>query len=226
MWCELTYFRKTIAAVLFAFGLIYSTTAVAKAPQAGLFDYFVLALSWSPSYCADAGQRDEQQCGVGRRFDFVVHGLWPQYNQGWPANCATEENWVEQSTIDQMMDIMPSKKLIIHQWKKHGSCSGVSQADYFRATRILFKKILIPARYVTPTQEIITTPEQLVLDFVKTNRELSAEMISVQCGNSRDRARLSELRICLSKTGAFAKCGANETRSCQAKQLTMPKVKS
>lgn len=218
--------QKVIAAILLFLGISFSSSAVAKAPQAGVFDYFVLALSWSPTYCAGVGQQDDQQCGVGRRFDFVVHGLWPQYAEGWPANCTTTESWVAQSTIDQMLDIMPSKKLIIHQWKKHGSCSGVSQADYFRATRLLFKKILIPARYVTPTRDVTTTPEQLVLDFVKTNRELSADMISVQCGNSRDRAKLSELRICLNRTGAFAKCGANEARSCRAKQLTMPKVKS
>jgi ribonuclease T2 len=199
---------------------------LAKQPRPGAFDYFVLALSWSPTYCSsDAGQNDNSQCAPGRRFAFVVHGLWPQYNQGWPQNCATEETWVSQYEIDAMMPIMPSKKLIIHEWKKHGSCSGVSQSNYFRATRALFEKVKIPARYLSPTADVITTPDQLVMDFVKTNKNLSAEMLSVQCGNSRDRARLSELRVCLDKRGNFGPCGGNESRSCRAKQLVLPQVR-
>jgi ribonuclease T2 len=202
------------------------TGVAAKQPQAGAFDYFVLSLSWSPTYCSsNAGRNDNSQCAPGRRFAFVVHGLWPQYQQGWPSQCPTEEDWVTQANIDAMMPIMPSKKLIIHQWKKHGSCAGVSQADYFKATRLLFEKVKIPARYLSPTADVITTPEQLVTDFVKTNKNLSVEMLSVQCGNSRDRARLSELRICLDKRGSFAACGDNEARSCRATSLVMPRVR-
>jgi ribonuclease T2 len=206
--------------------LAFSAGASAKQPRAGAFDYFVLALSWSPTYCAtDSGQNDDSQCAPGRRYAFVVHGLWPQYQQGWPQNCATNETWVSQYEIDAMMPVMPSKKLIIHEWKKHGSCSGVSQSDYFKATRLLFDKVKIPARYLSPTADVITTPDQLVTDFVKTNKGLSADMLSVQCGNSKDRARLAELRVCLDKRGNFGRCGGNEARFCRAKQLVMPQVR-
>lgn len=214
---------------LIVFGVVVLATAAwgwAKQNQSGQFDYFVLSLSWSPTYCqGEAGRNDQSQCGVGRSFAFVVHGLWPQYNQGWPQDCSTNEAWVEQPQIDAMMDIMPSKKLIIHEWKKHGTCSGVSQANYFIATRLLFEKIKIPARYLSPTADVITTPEQLVLDFVKTNRDLSENMLSVQCGNATDRARLADLRICLNKRGNFAACGRNEDRSCRAQTLVMPQVR-
>jgi ribonuclease T2 len=217
--------NRLILAGLCAF-LLNFNVVFAKQPQAGVFDYFVLSLSWSPSFCAtDAGQRDQSQCSPGRRFAFVVHGLWPQYNQGWPSDCQTAESWVPQEQIDAMMDIMPSKKLILHEWKKHGSCSGVSQAAYFKATRLLFQKVIIPARYASPTADVIVTPEQLVTDFVKTNKGLTADMLSVQCGNSRDSARLSDLRVCLDIRGNFATCGGNERRSCQAKTLVMPQVR-
>jgi ribonuclease T2 len=216
---------RTLAFVVVLLAAL-SPQSSAKAPQSGVFDYFVLALSWSPTFCDGRNGRDNQsQCGPGRSFAFVVHGLWPQYNQGWPANCATDEDWVTQENINAMMPVMPSKKLIIHQWKKHGSCAGVSQADYFKATRLLFEKVKIPARYLSPTADVITTPEQLVTDFVKTNKDLAANMLSVQCGNSRDRARLSELRVCLDKRGSFAACGANESRSCRAQTLVMPRVR-
>lgn len=210
----------------FVLFLCCMASAFARGPESGKFDYFALALSWSPTYCATpAGENDKSQCSPGRRFAFVVHGLWPQYEKGWPEYCETRESWVEEKNIAAMMDVMPSRKLIIHEWKKHGSCAGVSQADYFRATRLLFEKVRIPARYLSPTADVITTPEQLVTDFVKTNRDLTADMISVQCGNSRDRARLSELRICLDRRGSFARCGTNEARSCRAKTLVMPRVR-
>lgn len=200
--------------------------ATARSNRSGDFDYLVLALSWSPTYCASpAGANDNSQCAPGRRFAFVVHGLWPQYDKGWPQDCPTDEGWVEENTIRSMMDIMPSKKLIIHEWKKHGTCAGVSQLSYFSAIRAIFAKVRIPARYLSPTADVITTPDQLVTDFVKTNKDLTSDMISVQCGNSRDRARLSELRICLDKSGNFAACGANENRSCRATTLVMPQVR-
>ncbi len=219
--CKLS---RLIWVLVLLFGL--GSGAFAKQQQAGVFDYFVLSLSWSPSYCAsDAGQNDQSQCSPGRRFAFVVHGLWPQYQQGWPQNCVTDETWVSQYEIDAMMPIMPSKKLIIHEWKKHGSCAGVKQSDYFRAVRLLFEKVKIPARYLSPTADVITTPEQLVTDFVKTNKGLSADMLSVQCGNSRDQAKLSELRVCVDRRGNFGACGGNEVRACRAKQLVLPQVR-
>ena len=121
-----------IALFLFIANFGLAGAAEAKGPEPGQFDYYVLALSWSPSYCAgEAGQNDHQQCAPGRRFAFVVHGLWPQYAKGWPEFCKTRESWIPQDLIDGVMDVMPSKKLIIHEWKKHGSCSGLSQAAYF-----------------------------------------------------------------------------------------------
>jgi ribonuclease T2 len=172
------------------------TGATAKVAVPGEFDYYVLALSWSPSYCAgEAGRNDHQQCAPGRRFAFVVHGLWPQYARGWPEFCRTRENWIPQELIDGVMDVMPSKRLIIHQWKKHGSCSGLTQSVYFNEVETLFGRLRIPARYLSPQAPIMVTPEQLVTDFVKSNVALTADMLSVQCGNATGQVRLSELRV-------------------------------
>jgi ribonuclease T2 len=215
-----------IAALAIAI-LLNCTFALARYTSTpGDYDYFVLSLSWSPTYCSrPEGGVDRQQCAPGKRFAFVVHGLWPQYDVGWPQDCRTTENWVPQSQIDRMLAIMPSKNLIIHEWRKHGSCSGLTMANYFEVTRLLFLKVRIPARYLSPQAPILTTPDQLVTDFVKTNAGLTATMLSVQCGNARDRARLSELRVCIDKRGNFRQCGANEARRCQASTLEMPPVR-
>ena len=227
-----TYIARAIItaskAIIFLFTAILSLTATspADAQQSGQFDYYVMALSWSPSYCAgEAGRSDEQQCAPGRRFAFVVHGLWPQYSKGLPENCATQENWIPQERIDGMMDIMPSKKLIIHEWKKHGSCSGLSQMDYFNSVRQIFGALRIPARYLSPQALVTITPEQLVTDFVKSNKGMTADMLSVQCGNAREQARLSELFVCVNKAGDFTACGANEKQECKAKTIVLPPVK-
>jgi ribonuclease T2 len=205
------------------------TAAPARAGDdvAGRFDYFVLSLSWSPTYCAGPdGARDRDQCSPGRRYAFVVHGLWPQNFDGtWPERCRSRETWVPETVIADMLPIMPSKRLIVHEWRSHGSCSGLSIADYFAATRLLFEKVKIPARYLAPQAVITTTPDQLVTDFVKTNQALTANMMSVQCGNARDTARLSELRICIDRRGDFRQCGKGAERHCRARTLVMPPVR-
>lgn len=192
----------------------------------GDFDYYVLALSWSPTFCTTRnGRKDRNQCGSGRRYDFVVHGLWPQYERGWPDYCRTERRYVPNKRIRAMLDIMPSKRLVIHQWRKHGTCTGLSQQAYFDLTRKLFARFQVPARYVAPSRTLLTTPRELVHDFVTTNLWLKPEMISVQCGRRRDRANLSELRVCFGRDLKPMACGHNERRSCQARSLVMPPVR-
>jgi len=206
--------------------LLSSNSLNARTNDQRPFDYYVLALSWSPTYCASKkGRRDRSQCGSERRFAFVVHGLWPQYKRRWPQYCNTNQRWVGRGQIKRMLDIMPSKRLIIHQWKKHGTCTRLGQKAYFKLTRKLFDKVLTPARYLLPQKFVLITPEKLVSDFVKTNRGLSASALSVQCGNSVDRGRLSELRVCFTKAGEFTDCGQNERRQCQARQLVLPPVR-
>lgn len=216
-------FRSLLAAVLIT---AFASSALARDDKAGVFDYYVLSLSWSPSYCGSpAGRSDASQCAPGRRFAFMVHGLWPQFNRGWPEYCPTAETWVPEEQIEAMLDMMPSRKLIIHEWRKHGTCSGLSQQAYFNAIRSLRGIVSIPARYLSPDAGILTTPLQLVQDFVASNKNLTAEMLSVQCGNARNTARLSELRICLDRSGNFASCGRNEANRCQAREIYMPEVR-
>jgi ribonuclease T2 len=189
------------------------------------FDYYAMSLSWSPTYCGEASRPDERQCGVGRAYAFVLHGLWPQFEKGWPENCESPEGWVPDALIRGMLDIMPSKPLIIHEWKKHGTCSGLAMADYFALARTLFAKLAIPARYLSPAAEIVTTPDQMMRDFVKTNGALTQDMISIQCGNDRGRAGLREILICFDRAGMLHSCGANEANRCRATQLVLPPVR-
>ena len=217
---------REVAIFLIILNLGLAEVSRAEVQKPGQFEYYVLALSWSPSYCADdPGQRDAQQCAPGRRFAFVVHGLWPIFVNGWPKSCESRKDWIPQERIDAMLDVMPSKKLIIHEWKKHGACSGLSQADYFGSVRKIFGSVRIPARYLSPQAPVTITPEQLMADFVKSNRGLTTDMLSVHCGNAKDLARLSELRICVNKMGSFTACETTDRWYCRAKTIVMPPVK-
>lgn len=206
-----------------SFALVLAAWCQASASAADK-DHYVLALSWSPSFCASPEAADESlQCGGGRKFAFVVHGLWPQDGARPLHYCQAEKTWVPEEQIEDMLPVMPSKSLIIHQWRKHGVCSGLSMSDYFRLTRALFRKVKIPARYLSPLEPIITTPEALIVDFVKSNKGLTSNMMQLEC-TSRGSTRLAELRICFSPEGEFAQCRSSRRKSCRAKQLVLPPV--
>jgi len=197
--------------------------------KAGDFDYYALVLSWSPSHCATPkGRRDRTQCSPrsGRGFSFVLHGLWPQYERGYPEKCRTRYRpFVSRPTISSMMDIMPSKGLIIHEYRKHGTCSGLVPQDYFDLSRKLYDKIKIPAAYRGPTKEQFVSPQNLVAQFTAANPELKSDMMGVVCRGSGNRLR--EIRICFSKDGNFRSCGKNETQRklCRAKRMFVPPVR-
>lgn len=220
------HFSRPAPGVVLSLALIALAGAAAAAERgrAG-YDYLTLVLSWSPSYCAaTAGRGDAGQCAPGRRYAFVVHGLWPQYERGWPDYCPGRQR-LPAALVDGMRDIMPSAGLVVHEWRKHGTCSGLGPAEYFATLRRLYERVRIPARYLSPTTTIVTTPAGLEEDFVKSNRWLRREMISLHCGNRRDSAHLAELRLCFTRQLAPRPCGVNERRACRARQLVLPPVR-
>ncbi len=213
-----------------AAGLIAALLMLAGPARAdgtpGRFDYWSLVLSWSPSFClTENGRRDKQQCGPDRAYAFVVHGLWPQYERGWPKYCARKRTWIPRDVIRDMRRIMPSNNLIIHEWRKHGTCSGLSPERYYLLTRKLFADIHIPNRFKRPNGYISTSPMSLKQAFLSANAQLDGSMISVQCGNRRDRSNLRELRICFGRDLKPQSCGSNERRACRAKTLTLPPIR-
>ena len=194
----------------------------------GRFDYYALALSWSPTHCASVENPEETQCNRrdGRRFAFVLHGLWPQYERGFPQECPTNERpFVPQSTIDRMMDIMPARGLIIHQYRKHGVCAGLGTEGYFDLSRRLFERIRIPARFVNPEQPQMVDTEAVVREFVAANSGMRPEMLAVVCGGSGNRLR--EVRVCFTQQGELRPCGGNEVqrRLCASPRVFVPPVR-
>jgi len=196
---------------------------------AGQFDYYALVLSWSPSYCSDEGKDDDTQCNRrdGRRYSFVLHGLWPQYDSGYPSNCRLPRRpFVPDPVINSMLDIMPSRGLVIHEYRAHGTCSGLDPIRYFALAHRLFEGINIPKRFQNPFESQILSAQDVKRSFLEVNPQFRPDMIAVVCGGAG--GMLKEVRLCLSKDGAPRSCGQNETRRnlCSANQVFIPPARS
>jgi ribonuclease T2 len=181
----------------------------------------VLSLSWSPQYCAEAENgREQLQCGSQRRFAFVLHGLWPQNERGFPADCAPDSQ-IPKRLVDSMLDIMPSPSLVRYEWRKHGTCSGQSAADYFATARRAFDSIAIPPGYRSTPQTVYVAPRQLEADFLAANPTLHGADLVVQC-NGR---YLREVRICLDRDLKPRSCGRDVRDRCHGKELIVRPVR-
>jgi ribonuclease T2 len=202
--------------------LLGSASAQHRGPDIpGRFDYYVLALSWSPTFCESAtGAARGQQCGP-RPFAFVVHGLWPQYEHGFPEACQVPAPRLPREIMRSMLDLMPAPALVFHEWDQHGTCSGLPPGDYFDLVRSARGKIRIPQEYSDPSTALSVSPAQVVDAFVRANPGLSPGGITVDC----NRTRLREVRICLSRDLQFRECSPSARAVCRSERLIMPPVR-
>jgi ribonuclease T2 len=193
---------------------------------AGEFDFYVLSLSWSPSFCEAASERgktgrsQQAQCG-DRPFSFVVHGLWPQYEHGFPNYCQRPSPRLDRNIMSSMLDLMPAPGLIFSEWDKHGTCSGLGARAYFETIRKARSAVKIPADYLELAAPKTVAPAEVEEAFIKANPGLSSSAVSVTC----DSTRLSEVRICLSKDLQFRSCEEIDRRACRRDQVLMPPVR-
>lgn len=163
------------------------------------------------------------QCGGQRQYGFVLHGLWPQYEQkGWPESCTTET--VDPSTVQSMLGIMPSPTLVEHEWEKHGTCSGLEPKDYFEEASEAFQSVKIPAQYQGPKKLIMVSPDRMLHDFVAANPKFGDQGFAVLCsGNGR---YLQEVRACLSKDLEGRSCNQEVLRdACRSDEMIMRPVR-
>lgn len=199
--------------VLVLCGLIAASTASANGERAGVFDYYVLSLSWSPTWCAIEGDaRQSPQCDAGADFGWVLHGLWPQYNRGWPSYCPTVERNPSRAMTNDMADVMGTAGLAWHQWNKHGVCSGLSASQYYSLSREAFDSVVRPLVF-RQLDRPVRLPAKVVEEaFIKANPQLEADMITITCKDGR----IQEARICLSKSLEPVPCGRDVIRDCTA----------
>ena len=190
----------------------------------GEFDFYVLALSWSPSFCeasAERGKSGRSQVQCERPYSFVVHGLWPQYERGFPEYCQRPSPRLDRNIMTSMLDLMPAPGLIFNEWDKHGTCSGLGARAYFESVRKARAAVKIPEEFLQLSEQKTIAPADIEAAFIKVNPGLSSSAISVICTSRR----LSEVRVCLSKDMQFRACEEIDRRACRRDEVVMPPVR-
>lgn len=176
------------------------------AGEPGRFDYYAVAMSWSPAFCAT--HDDPNQCAPGRQAGFVLHGLWPQYEKGYPQECSTER--LSPRERDRYASLYPSPTMIGHEWSKHGTCSGLNPAAYFEMSARLRDQLAIPPQFQRPQAPVRTSYGEFVQAFRAANPRLAENAVLPFCGAGGK--FLNEIHVCYDKRGASASCGASEVR--------------
>ncbi|WP_442920398.1 ribonuclease T2 family protein [Marinovum sp. 1_MG-2023] len=204
--------RLIALCLLFCMAGLLPIPAAADGEKSGEFDYYVLALSWSPNWCALEGDaKASEQCEARHDFGWTLHGLWPQFHRGWPSYCPTVERAPSRGMTGDMADIMGTAGLAWYQWKKHGVCSGLSAAGYFRASRDAYAAITRPEIF-RKLDKAVKIPASVVEEaFLQANPNLEADMITITCKDGH----IQEARVCLSKELRPVPCGRDVIRDCR-----------
>lgn len=211
-----------VLTTLLTTGLTGAPAARAAGERAGDFDYYVMALGWSSNWCATEGDaRRDAQCDPGRGLTFTLHGLWPQFETGWPSYCHTNARDPSRRESAAMADIMGGAGLAWYQWKKHGRCAGLSAQDYYATMRRAYDRVTIPPVFRQLTRDI-TLPASVVEDaFIEANPGLTRDQITITCQNGM----IQEVRMCLTRDLQPRRCGADTIRDCRLKDAVMEAVR-
>ncbi|QNI36090.1 ribonuclease T2 family protein [Edaphobacter albus] len=174
------------------------------------FDYYLLNLSWSPEYCHS--HPSDIQCA--QHSTFVLHGLWPQNIDGtYPQNCGNTPGPADPT---QYSDIYPDAGLLQHEWKTHGTCSGLAPDTYFATARTAFHSVAIPPTLAQLDHQISLPPDQILSLVTQTNPSLTRQNLALSCGNNY----LTAVEVCLDKSLHPIACGP--IRSCRANTVRIP----
>ena len=211
--------RRILMSVL---AILVVTNARAEGERAGDFDYYVLSLSWSAAWCALEGDaRDDPQCDAGRGLTFVLHGLWPQDEVGWPSWCRTVESDPSRRVTDGMADIMGGAGPAFYQWKKHGRCSGLSAEAYFATARQAYETVAIPDLFARVDRPLELPASVIEAAFLEANPGLSRDQITITCEDGL----IQEARICLTPDLAPRRCGDDVIRDCRLTDAVLEAVR-
>ena len=201
---------------------LWPIAAPAEGERAGRFDYYVMALSWSPNWCALEGDaRDAPQCDPAADAGWSLHGLWPQNERGWPSYCLTAARDPSRAETAAQADLFGDGGAAWYQWKKHGRCSGLDPRDYFALARRAYDSVDRPGVF-RKLDRAIELPARVVEEaFVEANPGLDPDMITITCRSGR----IQEARLCLSRELEPRLCGADVIRDCRQDDALMAPVR-
>ncbi len=169
---------------------------------------YTLAISWTPQYCRDNGDRAgaQFQCGTGNRFGFTLHGLWPDgVGKDWPQYCRAAE-FVPPPVIRAHLCTTPSAQLLQHEWAKHGTCMpGYRPATYFNQSARLYGKLRYPDMDALSRAPL--TAGRFAVAMAAANPGLKADMMRV---TANKQGWFDEVWICLDRRFRYRRCPVHQ----------------
>jgi ribonuclease T2 len=223
--------RLPVTVIGFALALIIGApvAAVAQtAPQAAPpvattpFDYYVMTLSWAPGFCDIGGQETSSpECATGSGAGFVVHGLWPD-NDYRPNPEACQGLDATPADLADEHGLYPNDKLAAYEYRKHGTCTGLSAHDYFATVRSVRQRLVIPPTLQAPNQTLHLSPSDIEQAFIAANANLRPDNMAVTCSNGE----LMDVRFCIAKDlSSYAICRKVARHSCQRGTIAVAPVR-
>jgi ribonuclease T2 len=182
------------------------------------FDYYVLALSWAPNFCALPGNAAAypNECAAGRNIGFIVGGLWPQANEGpAPESCGSPKS-PSRGLLSLVLPLMMSETRIRDEWKKHGSCTGLTAGDYFTEIRQARSEVQIPVQMTALEDNATETPLEIETQFASANPDFPPGAFRIAC----NLAELTEVHVCFDRDLKPRPCAASVT-ACGAARLAI-----
>ena len=210
-------------ALLLATPQVSAQTAAGGTVAPGRFDFYVLSLSWSPGFCATGGDaKAREQCAAGSGIGFTVHGLWPQFDHGFPSDCPSAERSPSRQALATADGVYPAEGLARYEWRQHGTCTGLSPTDYYAAVRLARDAVTVPEPFKAPHQDQTWAPLDVARTFAAANPGLRPDEMAVTC-RSGD---LEEVRVCFAKDlRSFVPCPEVARASCHAPGMSVPPLR-
>jgi ribonuclease T2 len=173
-------------------------------PVTAPFDYYVLSLSWEPGFCADpaSAAANPKECAPGKHTGFVVRGLWPEANAGANPESCEKTKLVSKAVLNMMAPYMPSPGLVQHEWATHGTCSGLSPADYFTQAIEARVAVQLPVQITAVDEAVNESPEQIEAQFAGANPSFPAKAFRTVCKG----VDFVEILVCFDKSLKGREC--------------------
>ena len=151
-------------------------------------------------------------------------GLWFSSTLPSLLKCSETPTGISERALHHYMSfraIMGSGGLAWHQWKKHGTCSGLSARDYYRLSREAYAHINRPALLRKLTKPVQLPAKVIEQAFLEANPTLGANEITITCKSRH----IQEARICLTRDLQPRKCSFQTARDCTLSNATFHPIR-
>ncbi|RSD27276.1 ribonuclease T [Vibrio pectenicida] len=211
---KLILFSLLFSFATFSYAIDEFEVSVENAPS-GVYDISVISMTWMPTFC-EFISKDKNICNN----EFKLHGIWPYYTSVedkdniinyHPSNCfkskgcsSTKDCEITADTIsflskDKDMQKIYHKNLNLwsHEWRKHGTCSGLNQKEYFEQANIYIPKVLESYKNI---EKLIMENKNSLVD-VEEIYNVSPRNVSLRCLHVDGRNYLFEVNFFFDKSG-------------------------